>query len=180
MPGETVRLILGPQWPDAAPLLRLLAIAAAATTITSLGYAINVAAGQTRRLMLSAALALPVTIAAVWLGAARGPVGVAESIAIVNVALVLPKLWWTLRGLPGGLREYLGALRGPFATTAIFCVGLWTGRFGAEDFHWAIRLGVAGFAGAIALISLASLWPRLREEARMVIGYLPLPWMRAK
>jgi PST family polysaccharide transporter len=35
LPEETVRLILGPQWPEAAPLLRLLAIAAAAATMTA-------------------------------------------------------------------------------------------------------------------------------------------------
>lgn len=178
MPDETVRMILGPQWPDAAPLLRMLAIAAAATTITSLGYAINVAAGQTRRLVLSAAVALPVTIAAVWLGAQRGPIGVAENIAAANGVLVLPRLWWTLRGLPEGLRGYLHALVGPFVVTAIFSVGLWAGQLGAEGFHWAVRLGAAGLGGTIAVISLAAPWPRLRAEARMVAGYLPLPWPR--
>jgi PST family polysaccharide transporter len=180
MPDETVRLILGPQWPDAAPLLRMLAIAAAATTMSSLSYAITVASGQTRRLVLSAAFALPVTIAAVWLGAQRGPIGVAENIAAANGALVLPRLWWTLRGSPQGLRGYLRALVGPLAATGIFCVGLWAGQRGTADFHWAIRLAAAGFAGIIAMISLAILWPRLREETRMVLAYLPLPWTRQK
>ncbi len=178
LPEETVRLVLGAQWPDAAPLLRLLSVAAAAATITSLGYAINVAAGQTGRLVLSASFALPITVAAVWFGAKRGPIGVAEAIAAVNVLLMVPRLWWALRDLPGGLTGYSRALVGPLCTTAAVVVGLRLGSVSVEESNWAVRLSVAGSLGILAAALLALAWPRLRDEWRTVIGYLPLPWSR--
>ncbi|HTO04146.1 MAG TPA: oligosaccharide flippase family protein, partial [Opitutus sp.] len=180
LPQETVRLILGAQWPHAAPLLGVLAVAATAATITSLAYAINVAAGQTRRLVFSAAVALPLTAVAAWLGAQRGPIGVAENIALVNVALVLPRLWWALRGLPEGLFGYARALLGPIVAAVVFSIGLWLGRSSVEESNWAVRLGVATGGGVLALVLLAAVWPRLRKEWRLVAASLPLPWSREK
>ena len=170
-----MRLILGPQWPEAAPLLGILAIAAAAATITSLAYAINVAAAQTRRLVVSAAVALPLTAVAAWLGAQRGSIGVAENIAIVNVALVLPRLWWSLRGLPEGLSGYARALCGPIVTAAVFAIGLWWGRSSVAELTGPIRLAVAAGSGTLAVLLLAAIWPRLRQEWRIVAASLPLP-----
>ena len=161
-----------------SPLLRMLSIAAAASTITSLGYAINVAAGQTRRLVLSAAFALPVTVIAVWLGARRGPIGVAENLAAVNVLLLLPRLWWALRDLPGGLSGYTRALMGPIISTAAITLGLSLGKISAANSIWSTRLIVSAAAGFAGLVLLALLWPRVRDEWRTVIGYLPHPWQK--
>ena len=178
LPEETVLIVLGAQWPEAAPLLRLLAIAAAATTITSLGYAISVAAGQTRRLVQSAAFALPLTLAAVWLGAKRGPVGVAESVAIVNVLLVLPRLWWALHGISTGVSAYISALLGPVLATAGFGAGLIAGLITVREFDWPVRFAVSTCSGIIALALISLVWPRLRNEWRLVANYLPFPWRR--
>ena len=180
LPQETVRLLLGAQWPDAAPLLRVLAIAAAAATITALAYSINVAAGQTRRLVISAAVALPITAVAAWLGTKHGPIGVAENIAIVNVSLVLPRLWWSLRGMPEGLLGYARSLVGPIVASGVFAIGLWLGRSSVEESNWPIRLAIAVGGGALALSVLAAVWPRLRREWRIVAASLPFPRSREK
>jgi hypothetical protein len=47
-----------------------------------------------------------------------------------------------------------------------------------DSLHWALRLGIAGCTGVIAVLLLAMGWPRLRKEVRLVISYLPLPWRR--
>lgn len=175
LPEETVRLILGPQWTQAALLLRWLALAAAASTVTSLAYAVNVAAGQTRRLVISAVLALPLTLAAIWLGAQQGPLGVAKGIASVNMLLVVPRLWWALRELPSGLQRYLGGLLGPVGATLALSTGLWVGRSRVEMWGWPARFAIAVSCGLLAVALLTAVWPRLREEWRMVLRYLPLP-----
>jgi PST family polysaccharide transporter len=179
LPDETVRLVLGSQWPEAAPLLRLLSIAAAASTLTSLAYAVNVAMGQTRRLVISAAAALPLTLLAVWLGSRNGTVGVAFSIAVVNVLLLLPRLWWSLRGIPGGLREYLSGLWGPFAMTLLFAAGLSSGRFLFQESDPALRLLASVATGVVFGAVLAIAWSRVRNEWRLVFNSLPLPRPRA-
>ena len=179
LPAEVVRLVLGPQWPEAAPFLRVLSFAAAATTLTSLSYAINLAAGQTHRMMLAAAAALPLTLAAVLVGTKRGPLGVAESIAAMNMLLLWPRLWWTLRELPGGLAAYIGALAGPALSTAAAVLGLWLGRTLTGDATWFVRLGVGAIGGILGIILMAALSPRVRGEWRTVASYLPLPWRKA-
>lgn len=175
LPDETVRLVLGRQWPDAAPLLRFLAIAAASTTITSLAYAINVAAGETRRLVQSVVFALPLTLAAVWLGSRYGTLGVAQSIAAVNGALMLPRLWWALRTQPGGLLHYWKALGGPLVAMSAFSLGMWLGQIFLPETQAMIRFPVAIATGILALLITAAVWPRLRNEWRTVKDYLPLP-----
>ncbi|MEO6004735.1 MAG: oligosaccharide flippase family protein [Opitutus sp.] len=175
LPAETLRLVLGPQWPEAAPLLRVLSIASAAATLTSLGYAINVAAGQTRRLVVSAACALPLTIAAVWLALPNGPIGIARAIAVMNGVLLIPRLWWALRELPEGLPGYLRALTGPFLCSAAVTIGLWCGSRSVGEVSWAWRL-TAGCAGAVlAILAATAVSARLRREWKTVVSYLPIP-----
>jgi PST family polysaccharide transporter len=179
LPAETVRLVLGAQWPDAAPLLRWLSMGAAAGTLTSLGYAINVAAAQTRRLVASAMAALPLTALAIALGSRHGVTGVAASIAIVNILLMVPRLWWALRNLPGGFHGYIRGLLGPAATMAATMLGLGIGQYVTADGPWGLRLGVSVVGASLAVVLLGALWPNLRAEWRIVAGYLPLPWTRA-
>ena len=175
LPEEIVRLVLGPQWPEAAPFLRVLSFAAAAATLTSFAYALNVAAGQTRRLLWSAAAALPLTILAVWVGARSGPLGVAQGIAAVNMLLLGPRWWWAMRELPGSFAGYLNALLGPGVSTAAAALGFWLGRESAAGADWAVRLSAGVAGGGIGLVLAASVWPRLRSEWRIVFAHLPIP-----
>ena len=130
--------------------------------------------------MASAAFALPLTMAAVWLGAQRGPIGVAASIATINLVLVVPRLWWALKDLPEGLTGYVRALLGPIAATTALSVGLWLGRSSVGHWDWPYRIGFSISGGLLALIILIAAWPRLRHEWRMVLHYLPRPSAREK
>lgn len=174
LPEETVRLVLGPQWPGAAPLVRVLAIGGAAAAITSLCTAVNIALGRTPRLATSAAVALPLTALAIWFGSAHGVLGVATALTVLNVLLAPLRAWWLLRDLPGGLRGFLHALRGPLVTSVAAAAGLWLGHAAAGNSPlWLARLaaGLAGGAGAVALAAL--ILPFLRREWLMALDYLP-------
>lgn len=175
LPEETVQLLLGAQWHEAAPILRLLAVGAAATAVTSTGYALVVAAGQSRRLLLPAALAVPFTAFAAWLGARHGVIGIAAGIALVNAALAAPRLWWLFRELPGALGAYLRALRGPAVATLALTAGLLAGATCTDGQHWLVRLAAALATGLIAWAAIVRAWPLLRREARLILAYLPRP-----
>ena len=180
LPAETVRLVLGPQWSDAAPILRMLSIAAAATTVTAIGYSIAVAAGQTRRLVFAAAIALPITLFAVWLGSRHGALGVAQAVAVTSVALALPRLWWVLKDLPYSLTEYIHAMAGPLVTAVAVAVGACGAvQLPNIETSW-MRLGIGLFGGGIAAIIVAVTWPRVRREWQIVAHHLPLPWTRRR
>jgi PST family polysaccharide transporter len=173
LPQEIVRVVLGDQWPEAAPILRWLAIHTGISTATSLALSINIAAGQTRRLALGVAAALPFLALAVWLGLPHGAAGVAAAVTLVNLTLTVPRLWWTLRGSPLGAIDFLHALTGPVVTAAGLGAGLLAGhRFGGGPPGLALAGAIGGGVGALGLLAIA--WPRLREEWRYTWSHLPL------
>jgi PST family polysaccharide transporter len=174
LPAETVRVVLGPQWPEAAPLIQVLAAGGLAAAISALAYAVSVAAGAAGRLVGAALLALPFTVLAIALGARSGVLGIATGLAAVNIALALPRAWWLLRDIPGGLAGFCRALRGPFTAMVVAMPGLWGGRaFAGETADWRLRLGL-GLAGAAAVLALAgACLPALRREWRQILDYLP-------
>ncbi len=175
LPDEVVRLALGSQWPQAAPILRWLAVSMGIITATSLSYSINLAAEQSRRLALSAVVALPFTLAAVWLGLPHGAAGMAAALAAANLALVAPRLWWVLRGSPLSVADFLGALAGPLAVAGALAAGLAAGRAGALQASGSLplRLVAASAGGAATVALLAGAWPRVRAEWREVRTHLP-------
>ncbi len=173
IPDELVRLILGNQWPAAAPVLRWLAIGAAINHITYLAHALCIASDHARRLTTVALASLPVIAAAVWLGASRGIAGVAFSVAIAQGVLALPRLAWLLRGTGVSTRAFLGALGGPLVVATALGVGASLGRDFATDSAWPIRLATAAIASLIALAGVTTVSAPLRTELRRVLDHLP-------
>ena len=108
------------------------------------------------------------------------PSGVGEDVAGVYVALVVRRLWGSLRGMPEGLLGYARSLVGPIVASGVFAIGLWLGRSSVEESNSPIRLAIAVGGGALALSVLAAVWPRLRREWRIVAASLPFPRSREK
>jgi O-antigen/teichoic acid export membrane protein len=176
LPEETVRVVLGSQWPEAAPILRWLAVTAAASALGTVAYGINVAASQTRRLFRLAAVMLPLTAVAIAIGLRNGPEGVARALALANLAFFLPRLAWTLRGSPVALRDYLAALAGPALTSLALAGGLVLGARLVPDAAPLLRL-LAGAAGGLAALAvLALVFPRFRHQLADLCTLLP--WTR--
>lgn len=173
VPEETVRLVLGTQWIEAAPLLRWLAFGAFVNAITVLAFAVNVAAGQARKLFSSVAVALPLTAGAAALGLPYGAIGVAAALAAINVLLAWPRWWWMLRGTPVSAGDFVSALVGPGFANLTLGIGLTAGRLCAESASWSVRLLSAGLGGLVAVTLLAAIWPRLRREGRELLTHLP-------
>lgn len=174
LPEETLRLVLGAAWPDAAPLLRWLAVSAAVNFLTATVYALCIAPGNSGRLTLIAAVSLPVTLLGLWLGRSSGPAGLAAGAATANVCLLVPRLWWATRGTVVHLRDFAPAFIGPLGVAVVFAAGLWTGRALAADAAWLPRLAVAVFGGLAASALCTVLWPRARAELQYVWTHLPL------
>jgi PST family polysaccharide transporter len=173
LPAEIVHLLLGPGWPDAAPLLVWLAVSAAASFLTATVHPVCVAAGHASRLVALAALALPVTLLGLWLGRDHGPAGLAAGLAAANLALLFPRLWAATRGTSVRLRDYAGAFAGPLAVAAGLVAGLRAGRAAAEAHSLGLRLLAAAVGGALAVGLLVALSGRLRREARALRDHLP-------
>ena len=173
LPHEVIWLTLGPNWTEAVPMLRWVALGAAATYPVATLYALGVASGRSTALLQSMAFALPVTLAALWLGATRGPVGMAAGLAVANLLLVVPQLWWVSRGTPVSGRACALAFAGPLGVSLALAAGLWLGRALAGDASMPILL-LAGLAGgAVAAAACASFWPRARREWAVLWAHRP-------
>ncbi len=164
VPHDIVRLILGPDWPDAAPLLRWLAVSAAASYLTVTVYAVCFATANTRRLVLLMVAALVTTSFALWLARSHGPVGLAMALAVVNLLFVFPRLAVATWQTPLSLRDYSSALAGPLVLALLFALSLATFHRITSDFHWLLRLAITLSAAAATSGLVAISFPALRSE----------------
>jgi lipopolysaccharide exporter len=95
-----VLVLLGPNWADAAEVVRILALSAAATAVTSINGSVNLALGQPRLITFAAALRVALLIPLAWVFVAHfGLLGAAyaELLAVlaglgVSIALALSRL----------------------------------------------------------------------------------------
>jgi O-antigen/teichoic acid export membrane protein len=89
-----VRVILGPQWDEAAPILRIMAVAWLVMMPAPLTYPVLVAAGRVRDTLTASFVSLPVSAAIVALAAPHGMKAIAASMFLtlpiqVGVAVYL-------------------------------------------------------------------------------------------
>jgi O-antigen/teichoic acid export membrane protein len=178
VPDDVVRIVLGRQWPDAAPMLRWLAISGGITAVTSLAFGVNVATGQTRRLVTSMALMLPGIAVAIALGLRHGAVGVAFAMAVANVVLAPIRLALVLRESPVTISDYCAALAGPVGVAIAFAGAIKLATDAARGLGWPLAMTSGAAAGFVAIATLAAISSRLRTEFSIVRGQLPrmLPW----
>jgi PST family polysaccharide transporter len=172
-PEEVVHIVLGSQWAEAAPILRWLAVSTAITQIIQSAQSVAVAAGQSKRLIQTALVAFPIVAFAVALGLRQGAVGVAMAVALTNLLLAVPRLWWRLRGSPVSVWTYLKAIQLPLLSSAMLGAGTALGRtfIFSGDFPWRLLGSLIGAGVGVALAGLIS--PSLRAEWRVVWAHLP-------
>lgn len=114
-----VRLLLGPQWSDAVPVVQVLALAGVVSAVTSNNVAAYLALGRphlTTLVLVARMLFLAVTMA--WLAKGHGLLGVAFAelaAAVASLLVSLPVLLRTLQVTPG---EYVRALWRPLLASA--------------------------------------------------------------
>ncbi len=179
LPHETVRLLLGAAWPEAAPLLRWLAVSAATSYLAATIYGVSVASGHSQRLAMMSVVALGANALGLWIGRAYGPVGLAAGLAGSNLALLGPRLWWATRGTPLRLGDFAAAFSGPLALATATAAGTMTAHRLIGEVNWLVRFGASLAGGGAAAVALVITWPRLRDEWRYVSHHLPWSQPRA-
>lgn len=116
-----VAVLLGPQWSEAVPLFRWLAVAACAAAVGSMAEWILLPLGKTGRLLrFTGVVRLPVVSGAVlcgvWLG---GALGVARAVACAEAALAIPALWYATAASPVRLQVIGGAAARPVISSVL-------------------------------------------------------------
>lgn len=173
LPDEVVRIALGAGWAESAELLRWLAIGAAPSFLTATIYPLCVTSGHSSRLVALSAVTLLTTGMLLFLARDHGVLGLARALATGNLLLLGPRLWWSTRGTPVSLADYLHALRRPVVTATIFGLSLALGRSLGGDRPWLVGFSLSIAAGTLAVIVSAMLSSGLREELRALRSQLP-------
>ena len=173
LPGPVLGTVLGADWLPASPYFQALAAVGVALALVTIAQALTIAAGNSHRLIGSAAAPLPVIILVITIRAQHGPEGVAIGMALSHVALLIPRLWWLLRDLPQGLKQFGAALLGPVVGSTAIGGGSYLGgavlAANSGDIpQLLLGIGIAG--AAVGLISAA--WPRLRHELSGAAGFI--------
>ncbi|WP_028047332.1 lipopolysaccharide biosynthesis protein [Cellulomonas sp. URHE0023] len=164
----TVAIMLGPQWQQVPPILRLLAIAGIFQTLAYVGYWVYLARGLTRELLQYTLMSAAIRIACVIGGSTWGVVGVAAGYALAP-ALAWPlSLWWLSRST----RLKVGALYSGAAR--ILVVGLVAGTASAAA-SWALRdespwwqVCAGGLAGLAAVAMVVLVLPPMRRDVAVL------------
>ena len=95
---EIVRVVLGANWMEAAPIFRLLAPTGLVFALCNPLSLSVISAGRVRRALSMAAATTPVVIVGIVLGLSNGPTGVALGYSVAMALLVIPITAWSIHG----------------------------------------------------------------------------------
>lgn len=161
-------VLLGSQWLDAAPILRLLAIAGIFQTLAFVGYWVYLARGLTRDLLHYSILSAVIRIVILLIGSQWGVIGVAVGYAVAPAISWPISLWWLSRRSGVAVRPlYAGA--GRILGCVVIAGGAsWAAAIAAAPLGAIAQLVAATLALAVGYAAL-TLLPPIRRDARAVL-----------
>lgn len=165
-----VGVVLGPKWSDAAPILRLLAVAGVAQAVGSTRGLLLVSRGMSERCLRFGWINALVTIASFVAGLPFGAAGVAASYATASTVMLIPTLRYAFEGTKITLADFLGVVARPLALSliaaSVTAILVTLAQDGHDIMHW---VGLPAFFGTYAVLSWRS------SEWRSVTGALLRP-----
>lgn len=170
---DVVRVLLGPQWSDAAPILSLLLLAAVPRLLwTSTGW-VYVSTGRPGRMFRWQLITTPIVVFAFFIGLPFGALGVATAYATVNWLVLVPAFAFCFRNSAYRAADVLQAVTAPLACAALSCAAgaMFQQAALPHLVPGATRLAVELLV-AVALYGGSVLWsvPLTRESLRKIIA----------
>lgn len=168
-----VRIMLGPRWIDAIPIVALFAIAGLLTTIAFVGYWVYLSRGLGRQLFLFTIVSTLIKVICIAGGSFFGVIGVAIGFTLAPAISWPLSLFWLSRvtDLPTA-RLFIGAGR-------ILAVCTWTGGtvwlIGVLAQPWGSWASlILGLVGGLVAVCALLLIPVCRRDARNLSGFVRL------
>lgn len=155
-----IRLVLGPQWTDAGPVFRVLAIAGLFQPTSGTAGLVLLSLGRANRLLRVATVTGTVTVLSFIAGIPYGILGVATAYAIAIYALLLPTIVYCFRATPVTIGLYFRAHAAPLligvvaAGSFLLTRSLWASETAVAHLvalavYGAVFVGVAGSFGYV-------------------------------
>ncbi len=164
-----VRILFGPAWAEATPLVALFSVSAAYLPILLATSLLYMTQGRMSELLRATLIDAALCIASILAGLSWGVAGVAASIAIAGLLVRLPVAFWlaTRRG-PVSMGHIVIAIAPAASAAIVAAAAVWVLRRGlfadtGPTVAGVLLVGAGGLA-AIGLTVLA--WPETRRELR--------------
>ncbi len=168
-----VAIMLGDAWAEAAPILRMFAIAGLLTTLSYVGYWVYLARGLGGPLLRYTLVTAVIKVVCIVIGSFFGVIGVAVAFA-VHPAIAWPiSLAWLSRVTPMPTRRLYGGAARIVAVTLLAGLAAWAaGEWAAPAGSWA-AVG-AGLGAGLLLAASSLLLPIYRRDAGSLLGFIRL------
>lgn len=168
MAPELIRVLLGPQWDQTAPLFSILGISALMTPFANATGWLFTSQGRAGEMFRWGLISGGIAALAIVAGLPWGTIGVAWGVTIGLVAVRIPLLFWYVgRKGPVGIRELWGLLPFPVTVSAAVAATValfrFYGRLGQPLADLLIAAGIALAAGAAVLLILPAGRRTLRD-----------------
>lgn len=177
---DAVAVLLGPQWMEAAPLLRIIAVATGIQAVYMMTSAVLQASGHARRAAFLNLAGAALSVAAV-VGAGvtyRTPEAIAAAALCVNSVMLLAGVFLLARNAGASAVSLTSNLSRPVLAGALM-VAMLTGPLVIEsgaailDLMWSVTMGALLYASALAILWFASGRPEGAEsEAALLLASL--------
>lgn len=172
-----VALMLGPQWGDAAPIVRCFSIAGLLTTLSYVGYWVYLSRGLGTQLFRYTIVTTLIKAACIVVGSFFGLLGVAIAFAIAPAIAWPLSIAWLSRITPMPVRRlYTGAARVLLLAGAIALAGYAVNSTGLPSIA-TIALGI--LSGAV-VVGLFLLLPVFRRDVRSLVAFMKLMLTRER
>ncbi len=171
---EVVALLYGSQWHGAATFLRILAAwGLIRSTGNPVGSLLHAVGAVKRAFAWNVVLLLLIPLLYWIVTSSCGLMGLAYSLVIIHIALVLPSWYFLVRPCcDASLDEYLRQLTLPLALASTAGVAAWLATRGVP--HGTLRLALGGLVGGAAYLALSYLFNRQWFDAmRVLLGFPP-------
>jgi PST family polysaccharide transporter len=162
---EAVLLLLGPSWNAAATIFQALAIAGVVEPFMSSASWIMVATGRTDRLFYWSLWSSPAIVLSFVVGLPWGGLGVAIAYASARCLLIIPSLWFALRGTQVSLADVHAAVWRPLCLSAALLATVLSARSVVSDWSPGGIVSISLSTGVVVSLAVLGLWPRARAEA---------------
>ena len=143
---EIVRILLGPKWGGAVPIVRLLSPTMLVFALMNPMSWLLRAIGLVERSLKIAVLIAPVVILAVLAGLRYGPNGVAIGYSAAMVLLFIPLIAWAKHGTGVSNRDYWDAIKRPLVAGLIAGAAGWFAQYALRNFLPSFPLFVVGIS----------------------------------
>ncbi|MEQ6896516.1 lipopolysaccharide biosynthesis protein [Microbacterium sp. KR10-403] len=176
--GPIVKIMLGPRWLAAAPILSLFSIAGLLTTIAFVGYWVYLSRGLGRSLFFYTIVTTAIKILCIIIGSFFGVVGVAIGFVIAPALSWPLSLFWLSRVTPMPTAKlYAGAGRILLATACVGLVAWEASQFVISVGPWAML--AVGVAAGLVTAAVALFLPVYRRDSRNLVAFVRLMFKRS-